>query len=347
MFLLLALLLSLTLGCGVGGLIGGGTETPSAVEEIEEAEQDEEAEPVEEVEEAEEMEEGEEDVSIASVTDGLQDLDSYRSNFTMVFEGGGSSEGEEWTLEMDIEYVRDPLAQRIAIQGGGMGEMTEGGMESIRIGDQQYVVVGDQCISSSVEDDAMDMGMFEIDDVMGGLENAQRVLPDETINGILCRHYVFDQTALAWAALTQAEGEAWIAVDGDYVVKYTLVADGQDPASQQEGHLEWEYEVLAVNESFTIEAPAGCDAAESEFPIMPDATNVTTFGGMLSYQSSSSLDEVTDFYQEQMQAQGWSDTGDSFITTGTAMLNYVKDDRKATVTLTGEDGTVSVIIMSE
>ncbi len=345
--LLLTLLLSLTLGCGMCGLIGRDIEEPSTVEEIEEAED---AEPVEEVEEADEPEEAsdeDENVSISSVTSGLQDLDSYRSHFTMIFEGSEGGEEEEWTIEMDVEYVRDPFAQRIVIQGGGMGEMSEGGLESIQIGDQQYVVVGDQCMTSSVEDTDMEAGIFELDDIMGGLENARRVQPDEMINNILCRHYEFDQTAIPGAALSHAEGEAWIAVDGDFVAKYTLVADGQDLFSQQEGHVEWVYEVLAVNESFTIEAPDGCDASDSEFPVMPDATNVSMLGGMLSYQSSSSFDDVVAFYQEQMPAEGWTDTGDSFVATGTTMLNYSKDDRNATVTLTGADGEVSVIIMSE
>ena len=208
-FLLLTLLLGLTLGCGVCGLTGRETEeVPSPVEEVEEAEEIEEAEEVEETEE-------EEDISLSSVTSGLQSLDSYRSHLTMVFESGaGSSEGDQWTVEMDIEYVRDPFAQRFVVQGGGIAGVGEGGLESIQIGDQQYTVFGDQCISTSAgEDDAMDMEIFEVDDVMGGLEHARRVRPDETVNGILCRHYVFDETAITWTALSHAEGEAWIAVD--------------------------------------------------------------------------------------------------------------------------------------
>jgi hypothetical protein len=193
----------------------------------------------------------------------------------------------------------------------------------------------------------MDMEIFEPDDVMGGLEHARRVRPDETVNGILCRHYVFDETSITWTALAHAEGEVWIAVDGDYVVKYTVEAEGLNPASQEEGHVEWEYQVRDVNASIIIEPPAGCEAAESEFPTMPDATNVRTFGNTVSYESSSSLDDVLAFYQEQMPAEGWSDTGNSFISESSAMLSFTKDGRAATVTLTDAGGTVSVIIMSE
>lgn len=349
MFLLLTLLLGLSLGCSVCGLTGRETEeVPPPAEEIEQAEEVEEVEEAEEIEEAEETEE-EEDISISSVTSGLDRLDSYSGHMRMVFESGtGSSEGDQWTIEMDIEYVRDPFAQRFVIQGGGIAGVGEGGMESVQIGDQQYAVFGDQCVSTSAgEGDAMDLEIFELDDVMGGLEHARRARPDETVNGVLCRHYVFDETAITWTALAHAEGEAWIAVDGDYVVKYTMVADGKDPASQQEGHIEWEYELRDVNAPITIEPPAGCEATESEFPIMPDATNMTTMGGMVTYESSSSFDDVQAFYEEQMPAEGWSETGDSFITSDTAMLSYTKDGRTATVMLTSADGAVSVLITSE
>lgn len=348
LFLVLTLLLGLTLGCGLSGLTGGEEQdAPAPVEEVEEAEEVEDIEEAEAPEEVEAPEE-EEDFSFSSVTSGLERLDSYRGYMRMAFESDASSESDQWTMEMDIEYVREPFAQRIAIYGGGIAGVGEGGMESVQIGDQQYAVFGDQCVSTSADtDEAMDTEIFELDDVMGGLDNARRVLPDETANGILCRHYVFDETAVAWATLTQAEGEAWIAVDGGYVVKYTLVAEGTDPTSQQEGHVEWEYELLDVNVPITIEPPAGCEDVESAFPIMPDATNTSTFGGMVTYESSSSFEDVQAFYQEQMPAEGWSETDDSFITTGTAMLNYTQGDQTATVTITGEDGAVSVIIMSE
>jgi hypothetical protein len=339
LFLALTLLLGLALGCGLSGLTGGEEEeqAPPAVEQVEEAEEAEEIEAPEE----------EENVSLSSITDGLQSLDSYRAHFLMTFEGStGSEEGEE-TLEMDMESTRDPSAQRIIFRGGevGVGE----GFESVRIGDQQYVVFGEgQCMSSSAEDsDALDTELFKLEDVVGGLDNAHRVRPDDTINGVRCRHYTFDEKGVAWAAFTRAQGEVWIAVDGNYVVKYVVDAEGKNPVTGDEGHVEWEYEISDVNQSFTIEPPAGCEAAESEFPIMSDATNLTTMGGMVSYESSSSFDDVKSFYEEQMPAAGWSDTGDSFVTSDSAMLSFTKDGRTATVTVGVSEGTVTVFIMAE
>lgn len=341
LFLSLTLLLGLTLGCSVFGLIGGGEETPPPAEAPPGG--DETSTPTEASPSG--GTEAEEELSLSSVTGGLQSLDSYRSHFRMTFEGSTGGEAEQWVMEMDMEYVREPSAQRIVVQGGMAGE----GFETVQIGDQQYVVFGEeQCVSSSADEgDAMDMEIFEPADVLGGLDNARRIRPDEKINGILCRHYAFDETSIAWAVLSHAEGEVWVAVDGDYVVKYVMQADGKDPASQDEGHIEWEYETRDVNKPITIEPPSGCEAAESEFPIMSDATGVTTMGGMVMYESASSFDDVLAFYQEQMLADGWSETGDSFTSPGTAILSYTKDERTVSITLAGENGTVSVMIMGE
>jgi len=346
----LSLLLGLTLACG---LSGGGEESPPPIEApsgAEEAPSPTEAPSgVEEVPSPTEAPAGggeteEEEISLSSVSSGLQSLDSYRGHFEMTFDGTAEGEAEHWAHEMDVEYVREPFAQRIVM--GGTEAME--GLEMVQIGDEQYIVFGDQCIRTSVgEGEDMGEEILDPDDIIGGLENARRVRPDERVNDILCRHYAFDETSVIWAGFTHAEGEVWVAVDGDYVVRYTLEADGKDPAAGDEGHIEWEYEIRDVNVPITIEPPSGCEAAESEFPMMPDASDLTTMSGMTMYTSASSFDDVLAFYQEQMPANGWSDEGDAFITSDTAMLSYAQEERTATVTLTGEDGAVSVVIMSE
>jgi hypothetical protein len=359
MFLVLTLLLGLTLGCG---LIRGKEETPpppaeeapAAGEEAPsptEAPSVEEAEPeeVESEEESEEAESGEEEVEeidVSSITGGLGDLDSYRSHFEMSFQDTSSDEAEVWTLVMDTEYIRDPFAQRVVIGGSD----AEGGLESVRIGDQQYFVFGeeDECMSSSVgEGEPMETELFEPDDFFGELGKARRVRPDEEVNGILCRHYTFDETFFTWDDISSAEGEMWVAVDGDYVVKHVLEAEGKNPTTGEEGHIEWLYEVNDINGSFSIEPPADCEAAESEFPVMVDAIDLSTLAGMVTYNSPSSFDDVLAFYQEEMVAWGWSEGEGSFVSEGTAMLSYTKDGDTVTVMLTGEEGTVSVVIMGE
>ena len=334
-----ALLVSLMLACGP---LGAVKETPAAVEEPTGGE--EAVSPTEAPSGGEAGTEGEEEIELSSVTSGLQSLDSYRANFKMAVTDTAGGGTEEWAYEMDMEVVRDPFAQHMVIQGVA----AEGVFEMFQIGDQRYISLGEgQCISTSAEGEAMDAEMFEPGDVIGGLSNARRVRPDQDVNGIRCRHYKFNETALVWRGFSKAEGEVWVAVEGEYVVKYTLQADGKDPASGKEGHLDWVYEIRDVNEPISIEPPAGCGAAESEYPIMPDATDMTTMQNMVTYTSASSLDDVLAFYKEQMPANGWSETGDSFTSEGTAMQSYTKEGVTVSLTLTEQDGKVSVLIMGQ
>ncbi len=353
--LALVLLVFSMLGCNIGGIIGSRDEkevvSPEAPVDDEEAAATEVVpeEPSEEPPDDEVIEEGEEEaIDLSDVAEGLQQLDSYRSRFVMNFDGESEGEMDQWSLTMEIAYVREPLAQHIVLKGSETGIEGAEGFETIQIGNRQYMIWGDgECISHEAEEeDDQNLEIFDLDDVMGQLEGARRVRPDEEVNGIMCRHYVFDEHAVDWAELnlTKARGEVWIAVDGDYVVKYTMEAEGQNPASHEEGRMEWVYEVYDINKPINIEPPASCETDEAQYPTMPDATDVFSMGGMLSYQSASSFDDVLDFYEQHMPEEGWEESGESFISEGSAILEYVKDGKTITLSITETDEGISVTI---
>ncbi len=350
LFFISVLLLSLTLGCGILGVQSERRpEIGATVEPL--PEEPEEAAPTQAPpsggDESEATEEPagtleEETLELSTITSGLQELDSYRGYLTMNFEGSSGDETEKWTFNMEMEYVRDPLAQRFAMTG----DMTEERFESVQIGDKQYAVFGSECVSSAAaEGDELDMEVFTVEDVMGDFRDVRRVHPDETVNGIQCQHYVFDESSVTWATMSMAKGEVWVAADGGYIVKFTMEGEGNNPLTEEQGRIEWVYEVKDINTPITIEPPAGCEETQSEYPIMSDATELTAMSGMVTYQSSSSFDDVLQFYQDNMSAEGWSEEGDAFVTEGMAMLSYTKDGSTVSITLTEEDGQVAVLIL--
>lgn len=268
LLLTFTLLLGLATGCGQSGGSGAAQETPPPTE----TSSGEEA-PASPSQGAET--EAAEDLSLSSVTSGLQSLDSYATHFRMAFEGSTADEAESGEagsrlFEIDTEYVREPLAQHVVV-GRGEGES----VEVFLVGGRQYVVYeGGRCVYALAKGvDAMNTEFFEPSDIIGEVSNARRVQPDERVNGILCRHYTFDQTVGGSGEFTQVEGEVWIAVEGDYVVKYTLQAEGQDPDTGEEGHFELEYEVRDVHASIVIEAPTDCQPAGNELPGMLSPTD--------------------------------------------------------------------------
>lgn len=346
----IVMLAGASLGCGVCGLAQKGQQVPATLEAVAtEVSRATVPAPAGGTEESGEQEGKEESLDPKSLLGNIETLDSYRSRFTMSYEGKtDSGEVEKWTMTMEMEYVREPFAQRIVLQGGESLGIQEG-LETIRIGDQQYTVIGGEggsCISSPPgEGEAMDTELFKPEDILGGLSRARRA-GTETVNGVQCTHYVFDEKDIEGAGFSKAKGDMWVAVDGNYVVKYALDAEGRDPSTNKTGHINWLYEVRDINKPINIQLPAGCSAAGSQYPIMPDATEVTTMGGMVMYKSASSFKDVLQFYQEQMPAKGWSESGEQFVTEDSAWLTYTKDGSSVSVSLSvDESGNVAVMIV--
>jgi hypothetical protein len=275
----------------------------------------------------------------------------------MKFEGTEDGNPTEWSLEMLIESSKDPAASRIVYAGQGTADLESmAGFEIVQIGDQQYMKFGEgegSCMASSGGEGLEGFGeLFKPEDLVGGLSDARRAGPDETVNGVRARHYTFDEKGLVGlTGLTRASGEAWVAVDGNYVVKYTLTAEGKDTLfgkANSEGKLTWTYEVTDVNRTVEIKPPAGCEGPAEDIPIMPDATDKSVFGTLISYKSPSAFREVLDFYQDEMPNNGWEASADEpLITDDFASLTYEKDGRKASITLTVDNDQVSVLISIE
>ena len=346
----LCLLVVLTLGCGLCGQIpdlplpGAGNEGEVATAVVED-----DAPTIKEDgdggNEAASDDEGPDEADLPSVTTGLDVLDSYVSDFWMTIKDS-QDDPEGFTYEMRVEFVRDPSAQRIEI-GSDDGP---DGLLSVRIGDVQYFRYGDgQCIVSTVGEDEPPMGeMFDPDEIVGNISSAKRVRPDETINGVRCRHFTFDESAFGGGQFTRASGDAWIAVDGDYVVKFVVEAEGDSPAADGEGYISLEYEISEINHPLVIEPPEGCEALEdTDLPIIPDASEMQRIAGTVIYSTQSGVEEVVAFYREEMLAYGWSEGDQSVVSTDAAMLSFSKEGGVATVTISADDGTTSVAIMTE
>ncbi len=291
------------------------------------------------------------------VTEGLATLKSYRATFTMAFEGSEEGKPVQWTFEMKTEAMKDPAASRITYMGSGTEDVNKlSGFEIVQVGDMQYMKFGEgagNCISYSTGEQPSEVReLFKPDDILGGLSNARRTGPDQTINGIRARHYTFDEKSLVGlTGLVRAQGEAWVAVDGNYVVKYTLTAEGRDVLfgkPNTEGKLTWTYEVTDINQAIKIEPPADCQGPAEDIPVMADATEKSTFGSMIMYKTTSTFREVVDFYQQEMPGKGWKASSEEpLIMEQMAMLTYEKEGRKASITITVEGNQVSVMISVE
>ena len=132
---------------------------------------------------------------------------------------------------------------------------------------------------------------------------------EEAVDGLPATHYTFTQEGLALSTpKPSVSGEVWLASEGGFVVKYTLLAAPPTAPTGKgmETGLAMTYELSQVNAVASIELPPTCMAIPLEIPIMPDATGMYRSSGRVSYQTTSSVAQVVDLYFTQLGALGWT-----------------------------------------
>jgi hypothetical protein len=298
----------------------------------------------------------EQDLSLDSVSEGLTQLRSYKSTLTMRFIGKdsqGQAVDSSWTMQE--EFTEQPRAQRVvwttSESTGGQPAVTSG-YEVITIGQSTYMITRDDsgtetCIESSSGDATPPEQMLSAD-MWGSISDAKYV-NTETVNGVRAKHYAWDEGTLVTLGYATGKGETWVAVDGGYVVRQLIEFTGKGlflAGSDEEGTSTWQWDVTDANGSFQIQAPEGCESAATDLPIMAGATDMFTYGDMISYTSGGAFADVVAFYKTEMPNAGWQPSGTPFEGEDFAMLEFTKDERTASVSLSysASDQTTSVIL---
>jgi hypothetical protein len=291
----------------------------------------------------------EEDLSLGSVTEGLDQLKSYKSSYTIHFTGKdtqGQAIDNSW--QMAEEFILEPRAQRILATSSTStdGQVTESTRwETITIGQTTYMISQEadgttSCVSiSSSEATPPEQSLSP--DMWGGVSGAKYV-NTETVNGIRAKHYAWQEGSFAGFGWLSGKGETWVAEDGGFVVKQLIEGTGKGfllADDTQEGTTTVEYEVTDANGSFEIVPPAGCESASTDIPVMADAVETMTYGDMVSYRSPSAFADVMSFYKTEMPAAGWQASGEPMETPGYAQLTYTKDTRTASIMLSSDEST--------
>ena len=288
----------------------------------------------------------------------LDALSSYRLTVEMMVTGAGAGR-PDGGFRVETAVTGEPPASSTTISVQGQMVEEAGGMDSLSIaevGDQVFMVLpGMGCVAGSEEE----MGgtseqfadLFDSGDLLGDIEGADFV-GEDSVNGVDVYHYRFDENDVdnADSNIRELVGDVYVAQAGGYVVRMVIDGVGQmdllDEGTDEERDVHLEYNVTDVDAEFEIQIPEGCE--ESGFPLMEDATNQASFGGLTSYETAASVEEVVAFYEEEMSALGYEAGDDQFITEDTAILTFVQQSMpEISVTVNRDGETTSVLISSE
>jgi hypothetical protein len=208
---------------------------------------------------------------------GLGDFSAYRMNFSTEFDGSRGGQLTQGTLGGLMEITRKPAAQHwsITVEGNAFEELAllGGGTEMYDVGDTIYIenpadgsFIG---MPAMFVESMLPSEMYNPEDNIEMPVSAVQHPGEEVVNGIITQRYTFGRDDLANEdpKLENVEGTIWVAVDGNYVVKYEAVATGEfDNLSAgnlkvlDEGTITMVYDISDVNGDFTIGPPPNAKA---------------------------------------------------------------------------------------
>jgi hypothetical protein len=89
------------------------------------------------------------------------------------------------------------------------------------------------------------------------------------------------------------------------------------------------------------------DPSEIEWPLMADAEVDFAMEGLVSYLSSSTIEDVVEFYKAELPDQGWTaDDSSEFVSEDTAMLSFTKDEETLSLIISNDEGGKVSVVMS-
>ncbi len=276
---------------------------------------------------------------------GLSDLSGYTATLTITFDGTRDGNAEKWSKTYTMLATKDPQARQWTIEKSGNGS----NLESVflaELGGLDYERRGEGACTATVTQEGNPlMGRLEPASFLSAVIGAEESGSD-TVNDVAANHYTFDQRALGEDGLTESTGELWAASEGGYIVKYLLTRRGQAEYFGEgiEGTQTLDYELTDLNQPVTIELPDDCPPGFVDAPLLPDASNTSKIPGVLSYDTTSSIAEAADFYQQNIPGLGWQAQGEPAITDAIAILTYKRDDQLMMIIIKPVDAGTKVRI---
>jgi hypothetical protein len=207
-----------------------------------------------------------------TATTGLDEFSSYRMDYTVSFDGTRQGQPTSGNAEGTLEATKVPEAKHVqaTVAGTSFGQLgVPGTVEVYYLNDTIYykdpqdgawIGVPERLVNRFLPD-----GIPAPEDYVELPVTAVRQPGRSTVNGVVTQRYTFDREDLADSRnYRDAEGTIWVAVDGNYVVRYEATFSGRHDnlgaagvELMDNGSISVMYELSDVNDDLTIVAPKG------------------------------------------------------------------------------------------
>ncbi len=208
-----------------------------------------------------------------TATIGLDSFSAYRMDVSSEFTGTLKGEPTSGDIAGLLEMTKNPEAQhlRVEMNGDTLKSLAPlGVIEIYDIGDTFYLQnpadgswLG---VPAALADAMLPAEMYNPEDSIDLPATAAPHPGTETINGVVVRRYTFGPDDLTGdsASYDEVEGTIWVAVEGNYVVRFEASLSGRHDnlavngiTLLDEGTISMRYELSDVNGDLSIEPPPG------------------------------------------------------------------------------------------
>lgn len=200
-----------------------------------------------------------------NLNDGLASLNSYE--MTVIFSSIGPDPTQSSTTTIQRQRSNDTNASLTSIQ---MSVISPGTGDPFITNTFIYQVGYDQCSGSDTDGWSWTSSTPAEAELQGLITSMIGLTPlidnpvfvgTETLLGIPTNHFSFQVSGLgatSGAVVNTNQGDYWLAIDGQYIVKYTLIIETSMTADSEVFHEEISIEMDQVNQPVSIAFPQGC-----------------------------------------------------------------------------------------
>lgn len=238
----------------------------------------------------------------------LDQVTTYAAVLTVKFDGQQNGSPHSWTRTYQMKVDLDSSPSRyveVIFQKGSDPAMTRFLAAENHL-QQAVVEPSAECQITDLNEVVPLADTWEPAGFLPAVAGAEDAGVDD-VRGVAARRYTFDERALGLSGMVESEGEFWLAVDSSLLLRYTLTQQGGADYFGEgvDGSVVWEYELVYGNP--TPAWPAACEDGTSflDLPLLPEAADVDSSPGILTFLTQSTPEEVLAFYEQALAEAGW------------------------------------------
>jgi hypothetical protein len=200
-------------------------------------------------------------VSLDPMGQGLGNLGTFRQRMTVHLAGQEVTYDGVYHYDAEVNTGDHAVHVTVSAEGDLAGELPANTAQAIWVGSQLWLKVGNTPwlpVPEAVAAPRFEEQILAVGDFLPYAQQFERV-GEETVNGIPSAHYTYDAQDLPTEYGTMdARGDIWVALEGGYVVRYTLDGSGTFSAYVQgEATIDLVYDTYDVGADIVIRPPRG------------------------------------------------------------------------------------------